>query len=264
MVKWRKSLLKGFAAALGITLAATSFVGASESGVLSYRANRSLNSGKFAKAYGQLERALLASRKEADLLSEGRVLITMARVRTMSLDLDLADSLLSIVREESLDGNTQVQLAMAKASLANARGDYQKAFKICRGVNADSLDDASDESQAALYGEYAIASTGVNQPDSAKRALKMVGKRSDKDGGFYAFTAARMADIAGQREADSLYRVAEKMAIKANKPYNTATILYLRSRLKSTPKKEAEDLKLRCKNAFELIGLPNNAKRCEE
>ena len=93
----------------------------------------------------------------------------------------------------------------------------------------------------------------------------MAGKRSDKDGGFYAFTAARMADIAGaSSEAESLYRTAEEKAIKANKPYNTANILYYRSQLKSTPKKEAADLKLRCKNAFELMGLPNNAKRCGE
>ena len=90
----------------------------------------------------------------------------------------------------------------------------------------------------------------------------MVGKRTDKKGGYYAFTAARMANVSGDSDADSLYRVAEAKSIQANKPYNTATILYYRSQLKTTPKKEAEDLKLRCKNAFELMGLPNNAKRC--
>ena len=68
----------------------------------------------------------------------------------------------------------------------------------------------------------------------------------------------------GSGEADSLYRVAEEKAIKANKPYNTATILYHRSQLKSTPKNEVADLKARCRNAFELMGLPNNAKRCAE
>lgn len=100
--------------------------------------------------------------------------------------------------------------------------------------------------------------------DAANESLKMVGKRTDKKGGFYAFTAARIADISGNAEADSLYRIAEAKAIQANLPFTTATILYLRSQLKSTPKKEAEDLKLRCKNAFELIGLPNNAKRCSK
>ena len=61
-------------------LAAGAVASASESGILSYRAQRSFDSGKFAKGYGQLERALLASRKEADLLSEGRVLIALTLI----------------------------------------------------------------------------------------------------------------------------------------------------------------------------------------
>ena len=92
----------------------------------------------------------------------------------------------------------------------------------------------------------------------------MVGKRSEKKGGFYAWTAARMADLSGKGTADSLYREAEKKSIRGNIPYMTATILYRRAQLKSTSAKDVEDLKLRCKNAFELMGLPNNAKRCGE
>jgi hypothetical protein len=93
----------------------------------------------------------------------------------------------------------------------------------------------------------------------------MAGKKSNKKGGFYAFTAAMMADLEGNSgEADSLYRVAEAKSIEGNKPYMTATILYKRSKLKTTKAEEAEDLKLRCKNAFELMGLPNNSKRCAE
>lgn len=246
-------------------LAASTIASASESGILSYRAQRSFDNGKFAKGYGQLERALLASRKEADLLSEGRVLIAMAQIRTMSLDLEFADSLLSVVRENVLDLSTQVQYAKVKMALLNAREKYKDAAKICGSIDEDTLDDADENAQAAFYGECAIAYAGIRDGERAEESLKMAGKRSDKDGGFYAFTAARMADIAGaSSEAESLYRTAEEKAIKANKPYNTANILYYRSQLKSTPKKEAADLKLRCKNAFELMGLPNNAKRCGE
>ena len=245
-------------------LAASTIASASESGILSYRAQRSFDNGKFAKGYGQLERALLASRKEADLLSEGRVLIAMAQIRTMSLDLEFADSLLSVVRENVLDLSTQVQYAKVKMALLNAREKYKDAAKICGSIDEDTLDDADENAQAAFYGECAIAYAGIRDGERAEESLKMAGKRSDKKGGFYAFTAARMADISGSSEADSLYRVAEEKAIKANKPYNTANILYYRSQLKSTPKKEAADLKLRCKNAFELMGLPNNAKRCGE
>ena len=244
-------------------LAAGSIASASDSGVYSFRAQRSLDKGKFAKGYNQLERALLASRKEADLLSEGRVLVAMAQIRAMSLDLNFADSLLSVVRKDVLDQGTLLQYTKVKVSILNTRAKYQEAVKTCNAYDENSLKKADETAQAAFYGECAIAYAAARS-DRAQDALKMVGKRSDKKGGFYAFTAARMADLSGNSEADSLYRVAEEKAIKANKPYNTATILYYRSQLKSTPKKEAADLKVRCKNAFELMGLPNNAKRCEE
>ena len=150
-----------------------------------------------------------------------------------------------------------------KISLLNAQEKFKEATKICSAYDEKALKKNEETAQAAFYGECAIAYAAARS-DRAQDALKMAGKRSDKKGGFYAFTAARMADLSGNSEADSLYRVAEEKAIKANKPYNTAMILYYRSQLKSTPKKEAADLKVRCKNAFELMGLPNNAKRCEE
>ena len=245
-------------------LAAGSIASASDSGVYSFRAQRSLDNGKFAKGYNQLERALLASRKEADLLSESRVLIAMAQIRTMSLDLDFADSLLSVVHEDVLDLSTQVQYMKVKVALLNTRAKYKDATAICNGVDEKDLKKADETAQAAFYGECAIAYAASRDGDRAQESLKMAGKRSDKKGGFYAYTAARMADLTGNSEADSLYRVAEEKSIKANKPYNTATILYYRSQLKSTPKKEAAELKARCRNAFELMGLPNNSKRCAE
>lgn len=257
-------LVRTAAVAMAMSMAMVGIAEASESGVLSARAQRSLEAGKFAKGYGQLERALLASRKEADLLSEGRVLIGMAQVRTMSLDFALADSLLNLVRTEALDKNTQVQLTKAKVALANGEEDYKGAAKLCKSLDEDLLKKAEETTQAAFYGECAIALAANRQADDANEFLKMAGKRSDKKGGFYAFTSARMADFQGKGEADSLYRVAEQKAIQGNKPYMTSTILYYRSQLKVTPAKEKADLKLRCKNAFELMGLPNNAKRCGE
>ena len=246
-------------------VAALSFatlVSASESGTLSYRAQRSLDAGKFAKSYGQLERALLASRKESDLRSEGRVLMAMAQVRTMSLDFALADSLLAQVRSEILDKNTNLMLLQGKAALANAQGNYDEAYKICNSADADSVNKSDKPLQASFFSECAIAQAAKGRLDDAEESLKMVGKRASKKGGFYAWTAARIADLAGRGEADSLYKAAEDLSIKNNIPYMTATILYQRSLLKST--KDADDLRLRCKNAFELMGLPNNAKRCGE
>lgn len=248
----------GIAALLSLATIAS----ASESGMLSSRAQRSLDAGKFAKSYGQLERALLASRKEADLRSEGRVLMAMAQVRTMSLDFALADTLLAQVRPEILDRNTNLMLLQSKAALANAQGNFDEAYKVCSSADADSVGKSDKQIQASFYSECAIAQAAKGRLEDAEESLKMVGKRASKKGGFYAWTAARMADLQGKGEADSLYQAAETLSIKNNIPYMTATILYHRSLLKGA--KDADDLKLRCKNAFELMGLPNNAKRCGE
>ena len=249
---------------MAVLLSLATIASASESGVLSYRAQRSLDAGKIAKSYGQLERALLASRKDSDLRSEARVLMAMAQIRTMSLDFAFADSLLAQVREEILDKNTNLMLLQGKAALANAQEKFDETANMCASADADSIKKADKPLQAAFFSECAIAQAAKRRTDDADESLKMVGKRSDKKGGFYAYTAARMADVSGRGEADSLYREAEKKSIQNNVPYMTATILYLRSQLKSTPADEAADLKLRCKNAFELMGLPNNAKRCGE
>lgn len=250
-------------AAMVLALLAATDVSASESGILSYRAQGSFNAGRFARGYGQLERALLASRKEADLQSEGRVLLAMAQIRTMSLDLDLADSLAATVREDILDAGTKILLGKVKMAIANERGNHKDAANICVSFDKNYISKADESTQAAFYAECAIAQAASNK--DTEESMKMVGKRSDKSGGFYAATAARVAELKGNAsKADSLYKVAEKKAIEGNKPYNTATILYRRSTLKTTPKDEVSDLKLRCKNAFDLMGLPNNAKRCAQ
>ena len=185
-------------------LAAGTVASASESSILSYRAQRSFDSGKFAKGYGQLERALLASRKEADLRSEARVLIAMAQIRTMSLDLDFADSLLSVVRENVLDKNTRIQLAKTKVALLSARNKYSAAVKVCDSFDDKSLKSADENVQAAFYGGCAIAYAANRDMKRANESLKMAGKRSDKKSGFYAFTAARMAFEFGVRNLNLL------------------------------------------------------------
>ena len=250
----------GIAALLSLATLAS----ASESGVLSYRAQRSLDAGKIAKSYGQLERALLASRKESDLRAEARVLMAMAQIRTMSLDFALADSLLAQVRPEILDKNTNLMLLQGKAALANAQDNFGETVKLCSSANQDSVKKSDKPLQVAFFSECAIAQAAQHRSEDAEESLKMVGKRGSKKSGFYAWTAARMAEVSGKREADSLYRAAEEKAIQGNIPYMTASILYRRAQLKSTSAKDVEDLKLRCKNAFELMGLPNNAKRCAE
>jgi hypothetical protein len=251
-----------FTLALVILLSGMSF--ASESSVLAFRAQSSIAKGKFAKGYSQLERALLASRKEADLGAEGRILNSMAKVRIMSLDLNFADSLLSAVRQEAMDNNTKLMFNINKISLANAREKFNEGEKICRAINESDIKKCDESLKAALYSSCAISYAGTKQEDDAKQALKMTAKNSDDDEGFYAYTAANVSRLLGNSDAETFYKAAEEKSIKSNFSYMTATILWERSLLKGVSQKEKADLRLRCKNAFELMGLPNNAKRCGE
>ena len=93
----------------------------------------------------------------------------------------------------------------------------------------------------------------------------MIDKRTDDETLLYAWTEARIANFNAPAKADSLYKIAEERAIADNRPYTTATILYHRAKLlEKSDKKTSDDLYLRSKNAFELMGLPNNAKRSEK
>ena len=251
-----------FTLALVLIFSGMSF--ASESSVLAFRAQKSIAKGKFAKGYGQLERALLASRKEADLAAEGRVLNSMAKVRIMSLDLNFADSLLSVVRQEAMDENTKLMFNINKISLANAREKFGEGEKICRSIEDSDIKKCDETLKASFYSGCAIAHAGNKHGDDARQALKMTAKNSDDGEGFYAYTAANVSRLLGDSDAETFYKAAEEKAIKSNFSYMTATILWERSLLKGVSKKDKDDLKLRCKNAFELMGLPNNAKRCGE
>lgn len=247
---------------LSLLMGLTALATASESGTLAYRAQKSLKAGKIAKSYSQLERALLASRKEADLHSENRILIAMGQIRTMSLDFVFADSILASVRKDALDKSTEIVYAKSQVALKNAQGNYQAANEICQKYSKDDLNKTTDELQAAFYSECAITYAATGKNDAAKEALRMIDKRTDDETLLYAWTEARMANFNNQAKADSLYKVAEERAISDNRPYTTATILYHRAKLlEKSDKKTSDDLYLRSKNAFELMGLPNNAKR---
>lgn len=248
--------------ALALVLIFSGMSLASESSVLAFRAQKSIANGKFAKGYSQLERALLASRKEADLASEGRILNSMAKIRIMSLDLDFADSLLSVVRQEVMDENTKLMFNINKISLANAREKFSNGENICKSIDDSDIKKCDEALKASFYSGCAIAYAGNRHEDDAKQALKMTAKNSDDDEGFYAYTAANVSRLLGNSDAESFYMTAEAKSIKSNFSYMTATILWERSLLSSQSQKEKADLRLRCKNAFELMGLPNNAKRC--
>ena len=243
-----------------------SVASSSESGVLSFRAKQSLAAGRYAKAYTQLEKALLATRKESDLLAEGRVLIAMAQIRTQSLDFVLADSLLSVVRQDALDTASIVAWVQAKMMLLNAQEKYDKTLKIAKTVSEDMLDESPDILQGYFWSEQALALIALKKSQEARSIYKKAKKELSEDKSSYDLIQARAAHLEKRfSQADSLYAEAAAKAIEENNTYISASILFSRAQiaLKQQRISDAKDYLKRSAQAFELMGLPNNQKRSE-
>jgi hypothetical protein len=238
---------------------------ASGSQTFAFRASKMLQAGKFAQSYALFERALLESRKESDLLSEGRVLIAMAKIRTQSLEFTVAGEFLAQVRESALDLNGKMALLDAKLSLLNEQEKYQDAVALWRSVPNATVSKASDLLQGNLQCEAALAYAGAGDTANANKRFDEAEDLLDGDApGRLAFARGRASALNGEKEkADSLYAVAEKSSIAAGNSYMTATILYYRGSL-SPEKSASQDRFLRSANAFELLGLPNNQHRSEK
>jgi len=244
-----------------------SMVWSSESGVLAYRAKKSLEAGRFAKSYSQLEKALLATRKESDLLAEGRVLMMMAQIRTQSLDFALADSLLSIIRQDALDTASIVALVQAKMALLNAQERYDEAIRISKTISEEMLDEGPDLLQGYFWREQALALTALKKNQEAEPLYKKAKNELPSHKVSVVLMFAQAALFEGRlSEADSLYAAAAVKAIEENNNYISATILFYRAQiaLKQKRNSDAEDFIKRSAQAFELMGLPNNQKRSEK
>ena len=110
----------------------------SESKDLAFRADKAVQAGKFAKANGLYERALLSSRKESDILSESRILISMATLRTQSLDLKFASDLLLQVRKADLDTNTLAAYYFAWMEVYLEKKNFDKvAHKVIDDISLE-------------------------------------------------------------------------------------------------------------------------------
>lgn len=253
--------------ALVFVLALLALAGASESGRLSARAQAVLAAGRFSAAYSQYEVALLASRKESDLLSENRILISMAQIRVASLDLELADSLLGIVRQDALDESSKFALLQARMSSKNAASKPREVLDLAGNLDEKALNKLPESLAAAIHSELALAFAATGDTANSNKQLELVRKKLSKKDGRYLYSKARAAHLSKDwPAADSLYQVAEKISIAENRIYRTASILYYRSEVSTHfgRKDEAADLKLRSANAFELMGLPKLKARSEK
>ncbi|MCK9182267.1 MAG: hypothetical protein M0P13_05240 [Fibrobacteraceae bacterium] len=244
-----------------ILLLLAPFLFAAESKDLAFRAEKAMQAGKFARSNSLYERALLSSRKEADLSSEGRILIAMATLRTQSLDFKFAEGLLGQVRKESLDTNSLAALNLARMELFNGQEKFPETIRVWNSLSKRFLDHVTDPLRGNLLCAAAVAFAAKGDRESAMDLLEDADDYLDDDApGKLAFAAARVEHLLGGSSADSLYGVALKYSISSGRPYMSATILYYRG-LCSKRSSIAEDYFVRSANAFDLMGLTRNKER---
>ncbi len=236
---------------------------AAESKDLAFRAEKAFKAGKFSKANALYERALLSSRKESDLESEGRILIAMANLRTRSLDLEFAGRLLSSVRKTALDTVSLSAYYLAWMELFLEKRKYDKVIEIKYSMNEKFLKRIPDGILGNILCVSAVAFAGKGDAELSERYLDDGEKAFGGDApGTVAFAAARSAGLLQKPEADSLYEAALKHSIRAGRPFMSATILYYRA-LDESRSRAARDYLDRSANAFELMGLLRNRDRAD-
>jgi len=247
----------------GLLVAVCAFA-ASESKDLSFRADKAVRAGKFAKAYGLYERALLSSRKESDISSEGRILISMATLRAQSLDLKFAQDLLLQVHKAELDTNTLAAYYLAWMEIFLEKKDYDKVIELKYSMSVEFLEEIPDALRGNILCVAGIAFAGKGDRANAQKYLEDADDALDGDApGKLAFTAARMANLLQESKADSLYGVALQSSIEADRPFMSATILYYRGQNEKRSD-VAKDYFVRSANAFELMGLSRNKERASQ
>jgi len=185
------------------------------SGDYAYQAKKYFSQGRYDAAYGQYERALKESKKEADLAAEGRILTSMATLLTHAMEYEEAKAIFEKVRVDFLDGKGKEDFYKAYMEFYNMQGEYGKAFEIAR---KNSFKKAS----AIFLGEAAIAAAGSRNNNSADSLVKKISKCDSP--GQLALYKARVADLKGENSKE-LYEKALKLSIEKKQYFTTGIIL---------------------------------------
>lgn len=234
---------------------------AAESGALAYHGDKAFRAGKFAVAEDFYTKALLQSRKEADLHSEGRILIAMAELRTQSLDMDASEVLLHKVRKADLDSNALAAYYLAWMHLFLERENYGKVIEIKYSLSNAFLKQMPNGIRGDILCASGIAFAGMENRTQAEKHLSDAEDAFDGDApGKLLFAKARAAALFKDLSADSLYARALEFSIQAKRPFFSATILFYRG-MACSNSEQANDFLKRSANAFELMGLPQNRER---
>jgi len=219
------------------------------SGDYAYQAKKYFSQGRYGAAYGQYESALNEARKEADLVSEGRILTAMATLATYAMEYEEAKKLFDLVRINALDEKSEENFYKAYMEFYNLQGEYKQAFEI---ANRHSFKKAS----AVFSGEAAIAAAGSRKTDEANSYLKQISKCDSP--GQLAFYKAKVADLNGENST-KLYEDALQISIEKKQYFISAIILLRLAEITGD-----KDYATRSASVFNELGLSKQFKKANE
>jgi len=219
------------------------------SGDYAYQAKKYFSQGRYEAAYNQYELALREARKEADLVAEGRILISMATLATHAMEYEEAKKIFEKVRVNSLDEKSREDFYKAYMEFYNLQGQHRSAFEI---ANKNSFKKAS----AVFLGEAAVAAAGSRNNGEADSYIKKISKCDSP--GQLAFYKARVADLKGENSRE-LYENALKLSVEKKQYFTSATILLRLSEITGD-----KDYAARSAAVFSELGLVKPFQKAHE
>jgi len=228
-----------------LTLAANVFAA---SGGIAAQAKKYFEQGRYEAAYNQYSLALKEARKEADLVAEGRILISMAILASHAMQYEDAKSLLNMVRVNVLDEKSKESFYRAYMEFYNLQGKYREAFEI-------SGKHSSKKPSATFCGEAAIAAAGSRNSGEADAYLKKINKKESP--GQLAFYNARVADLNGGNPKE-LYENALKLSTDKKQFFISGIILLRLAEITGN-----KDYAARSAAVFRELGLAEPFQKAE-
>jgi len=219
------------------------------SGGIAAQAKKYYVQGRYEAAYNQYSLALKEARKEADLVAEGRILISMAVLASHAMQYEDAKKLLDMVRVNVLDERSKESFYGAYMEFYNLQGKYRDAFEIASKYSFK-------KPSAVFSGEAAIAAAGSRKSGEADAHLKRINKKESP--GQLAFYNARVADLNGEKPKD-LYENALKISTNKKRFFVSGIILLRLAEITGN-----KDYAVRSAAVFKELGLAEPFQKAEE
>ena len=218
------------------------------SGGMASQAKKYFAQGRYEAAYNQYSLALKEARKEADLVAEGRILISMATLASHAMQYEDAKKLLDMVRVDVLDEKSKDSFYKAYMEFYNLQGKYREAFDI---ANKHS----SKKQSAAFSGEAAVAAAGSRNSSEAEAYLKKINKKDSP--GQLAYYNAKVADLNGENPRE-LYENALRISTSKKRFFVSGIILLRLAEITGN-----KDYAARSAAVFKELGLAEPFQKAE-